>query len=76
MKAEHVILTHFSQRYPKLPPIEDVSYAVAKLNLPSKLHIAFDLMQIHVSSGDTETTQQTLEFLKELGRETKTNTKH
>ena len=37
MKAKHVILTHFSQRYSKVPLLK---------SLPKNVSIAFDNMQV------------------------------
>jgi ribonuclease Z len=44
MRAKNVLLTHFSQRYPKIPNLEYLS-SEAGMNVG----IAFDLMQIKKS---------------------------
>ena len=44
MRAKNVLLTHFSQRYPKIPNLE---YLSSKVGM--NVGIAFDLMQIKKS---------------------------
>ncbi|GFS03789.1 zinc phosphodiesterase ELAC protein 2 [Elysia marginata] len=46
MKAKHVILTHFSQRYPHMVPLFD-------MQLPENVGIAFDNMQVCPKVLDT-----------------------
>jgi len=41
MKAEHILLTHFSQRYPKIPTIDKILHE--EITAPA---IAFDLMSV------------------------------
>lgn len=41
MQASYVLLTHFSQRYPKIPVIDDV--------FKDRVAIAFDLMTVPLS---------------------------
>jgi len=58
MCAERVLLTHFSQRYPKIPdkmdPVSDVSSVDngtrTDFKMPERVGIAFDLMQIRLGN--------------------------
>ena len=43
MEAEHVILTHFSQRYPYIPNLDN-------LNLPHNVGVAFDNMKVNAGT--------------------------
>ena len=54
MKAKHCLLTHFSARYPKLPPVHsnslnqlDIHMEGEEIALPI-IAIAFDLMSIRL----------------------------
>lgn len=53
MKAKHVLLTHFSQRYPKIPKLPAVAPGDATFSTPSAeepiVALAFDYMQIRVA---------------------------
>ena len=46
MKAKHCLLTHFSQRYPKFPPLSDTEDDTSPD--ASQVAVAFDLMSIQV----------------------------
>jgi hypothetical protein len=54
--CESLVLTHFSQRYPKVPELGDV--------LHGKTGIAFDLMSLALS--DIDLPAAVLPFLREL----------
>jgi ribonuclease Z len=47
MKAKHCLLTHFSQRYPKLPNVSDSYPDTDSAHVPI-ISIAFDLMSLRV----------------------------
>jgi ribonuclease Z len=46
MNAKHLILTHFSQRYPKLPVLRNEEKAKTRL---SNVSVSFDLMSVRMS---------------------------
>ena len=46
MNAKHLILTHFSQRYPKLPVLRNEEKAKTRLN---NVSVSFDLMSVRMS---------------------------
>lgn len=53
MKAKHILLTHFSARYPKLPPLEQVDQEVGSNDGDeAKVAIAFDLCTLRLSEFD------------------------
>ena len=63
MQAKNTILTHFSQRYPKIPPIPEADRSIdgqdKNHNPPTPIVFAFDFMtlsktNIHLASKLTE----------------------
>lgn len=53
MDAKHVVLTHFSQRYPKLPELGSMSL-VKESGEKVPVAIAFDMMRIRISEIDQQ----------------------
>lgn len=48
MNARHILLNHFSQRYPKLPRLQASSTPTTELAVTPVVSLSFDLMSIRV----------------------------
>lgn len=44
MNSKNILLTHFSQRYPKVPSFDDQAYG------NSNIGVAFDMMRINLNN--------------------------
>lgn len=85
MKARHLLLTHFSARYPKLPPLTRPSTSSSDSSIEPTVAIAFDLatlrldefwkMEHYREAMDTlfgwDEAEEDGEVLKSLEREVK-----